>query len=127
MVILGGSRRPTANAGDFATTLVTIPQVPDSVAERGGFDGMDRLYPLQRCSIGYCAADRWTVARPQGRAAGSWNRRAVIIADREFGQSQEPASGQVVLRKAEPVRQRTTRSRWTSQRCGWEWMYRRTS
>lgn len=44
---------------------------------------------------GLGAADRWTVARPNGRAAGSWNRRAVNIADREFGQSQEPASRQV--------------------------------
>jgi hypothetical protein len=55
--------------------------------------------------MGYGAVDRWTVARPNGRAAGSWNRRAVNIADREFGQSQEPASRQVVLRKAEPARQ----------------------
>ena len=70
--------------------------------------------------MSYGAVDRWTVARPNGRAAGSWNRRAVNIADREFGQSQEPASRQVVLRKAEPARQRTTRSRWTSQRHGWE-------
>jgi hypothetical protein len=32
-----------------------------------------------------------------------------MIADREFGQSQEPASRQVVLRKAEPLSQRRRR------------------
>jgi hypothetical protein len=53
--------------------------------------------------MGYGAADRWTEARPKGRAAGSWNRRGVNVNARGVAHKSTGGTLQTLPEPVDPV------------------------